>query len=85
MDDIRDKDLERLKHLKDLGDGTAVGTVNDIKNINSDVWLIFKKISRLLGNSEGAALSACVMAFIAVPSNKKTLDENTNKEMVDKQ
>lgn len=74
------KDLLRMDILKRFDDGTSVGTVTKIHNVNSQMWLLFKKISRLYSNSEGSAFTACVQAWLAVPANEKSLQRMTELE-----
>lgn len=69
----QERDMRRLKVDKDFGDGTQIGTVADIRNVSSWIWTDFKKISRLYGNSEGAALAACVQSWKSDPANEQML------------
>lgn len=64
-----EKDLERMQLYHAYENGEGVGTVNNIKNVNTSIWKDFKEIARLYGNSEGAAFTACVQAFMSNPAN----------------
>lgn len=64
-----DKDKDRVQERVRYDDGTIIGTVKDIHNVNMGMYGDFKKISRIYGNNEGAALSACVLAWLQNPVN----------------
>lgn len=66
--------LKRLQVQKEYENGMAIGTVPNMHNINSKVWILFKDISLIHGNNEGAALAACVTAWMSIPSNAIMLD-----------
>lgn len=66
---LEERDADRIKLLREYDDGTGIGIVPNIKNVNVSIWKDFKMIARLHGNSEGAALTSCVQAWMSNPAN----------------
>ena len=77
---LEEKDLQRMKIFKEYEDGNVIGEINGIKNVNSKIWIDFKRVARLHGNSEGAALTACVQAWLSNPVNYVKIEEMKQSE-----
>jgi len=60
-------------------DKTFVGTVSNMKNVNSEIWDIFKTISRTFG-SEGAALAYCISEAVKNPLIADMIDKQRSYE-----
>lgn len=69
-------DEERINLMRSYEDGTGVGTVNEIRNVNVTIWKDFKDISRwFCSNSEGATLGMLVNSWLSNPVNYARLME----------
>ena len=74
-----EKDENRLTLQAEYEDGSAIGTIKNMRNVNADMWKDFKIISRIYGNNEGAAFTAVVMAWLRDPINNKRIQDAKQK------
>jgi len=70
----------RIKVFREFDDGTGIGEIQGIKNVNTKIYKEFKEISKLYGNNEGATLTACVLAWQQIPTNYQQIIDMREKQ-----